>query len=67
MSLETINVAQLEDYWTYYDNVAPGNVIERSVSTSEMPLWSEICDGLHWRHYRLGRFRAERPWVLWSI
>jgi hypothetical protein len=59
MSQEKIDAGQLRDYWQYYDNVVPGEVIERFVPTSQMPSWSEICHGLQWRHYRFGRFREK--------
>jgi hypothetical protein len=60
MPSEPVSVAELQDYWTYYESLPEGSVIDRSVSTSEMPLWFDICKKLEWRHFPLGRFRQKK-------
>jgi len=59
MTPERISAAQLQDYWEYYENLKDSDVVERFVSSPMMPSWSDICYGLRWRLYRLGRFREK--------
>jgi hypothetical protein len=50
---EQVTVQELRDYWTYIDELKPGQAIERYIETSAMPSWDQICQQLDWDHYKL--------------
>lgn len=62
MTETRISVGELQEYWRYVETLKDGQVLERHVGGSQMPLWDEICYGLGWRVYKLddGYFDRKR-------
>jgi len=57
-----ISVWELQEYWNYIETLEPGQVIERHIHGSQMPLWDKICSELGWRVHKLddGYFDRKR-------